>query len=233
MADPSLSELDLQKLSNELRLQQAELEKQNLELLRTKYKLQLSQSRYFELYDLAPVGYFTIDRQGLILEANLTGASLLGGERSALIKKPFSSYIQSENLGLCRSYQKQLFDTGVSQRCELRMLKKTGDQIWAALEGVAAQDKDSGELVLRIVMIDISVRKQAEYELKMSEERLSLALKAAEQGIYDLNVITGEAVVTPEYALMLGYDPGEFHETNAKWIERLHPDDRDPVAAVY
>ena len=76
-------------------------------------------------------------------------------------------------------------------------------------------------------------RKRAEEALRESEERLRLALTAAKQGLYDLNVETGEAVVTPEYALMLGYAPEEFIETNAKWIERLHPDDRVPVAGTY
>mgnify|MGYP003870411351 CR=1 FL=1 len=69
--------------------------------------------------------------------------------------------------------------------------------------------------------------------LRVSEERLRLALAAANQGLYDLNVQTGEAIVNEEYAKMLGYDPATFHETNAAWIERLHPDDREPVAAVY
>ena len=62
---------------------------------------------------------------------------------------------------------------------------------------------------------------------------MRLALEAADQGLYDLNVQTGEAEVSPEYATMLGYDPAEFHETNAAWIERLHPEDHEPVAAVY
>lgn len=69
--------------------------------------------------------------------------------------------------------------------------------------------------------------------LKTSEERLRLALAAANQGLYDLNVQTGEAQVSPEYATMLGYDPATFHETNARWLERLHSDDYDRVAAVY
>lgn len=66
-----------------------------------------------------------------------------------------------------------------------------------------------------------------------SEERLRLALAAADQGMYDLNVQTGETVVNDEYARMLGYDPATFRETNEAWIERLHPEDREPVAAVY
>ena len=66
-----------------------------------------------------------------------------------------------------------------------------------------------------------------------SEERLRLALAAADQGMYDLNIQTGETVVNDEYARMLGYDPATFRETNEAWIERLHPEDREPVAAVY
>ncbi|MBD2027908.1 PAS domain-containing protein [Leptolyngbya sp. FACHB-711] len=69
--------------------------------------------------------------------------------------------------------------------------------------------------------------------LRDSEERLRLALRAANQGLYDLNVQTGDAIVSPEYALMLGYDPETFEETNARWRERLHPDDWEPVSRAY
>lgn len=82
----------------------------------------------------------------------------------------------------------------------------------------------------------VAARDQAEranQALRKSEERLRLALIAAKQGIYDLNVQTGEAVVTPEYAVMLGYDPATFHETNAAWRERLHPDDAATMAHAY
>jgi len=73
----------------------------------------------------------------------------------------------------------------------------------------------------------------SERSVKASEERLRLALSAANQGLYDLNVQTGETIVNDTYAWMLGYDPAEFHETNAFWIERLHPDDKESVAETY
>lgn len=76
-------------------------------------------------------------------------------------------------------------------------------------------------------------RIQTEQSLYDSEERLRLALEAANQGLYDLNVQTGDVLVNPEYARLLGYDPTTFHESSATWMERLHPDDRDPVVAVY
>ncbi|MBS1114610.1 MAG: sensor hybrid histidine kinase [Nitrospirae bacterium] len=83
---------------------------------------------------------------------------------------------------------------------------------------------------IREKMDDLANQNEA---LKESEERLRMALTAANQGLYDLNIKTGEASVSPEYATMLGYDPAEFHETNARWIERLHPDDLERVSETY
>ncbi|MEO1094286.1 MAG: EAL domain-containing protein [Cyanobacteria bacterium J06638_28] len=101
------------------------------------------------------------------------------------------------------------------------------------------------------IAADISDRKQAERlladynqeleqqveertrALQESEERLRLALSATNQGFFDLNLRTGEAIVSPEYAVMLGYDPATFHETEATWRLRLHPDDREQTHQAY
>src|ERR1041385_2345335 len=78
---------------HDLRVHQIELEMQNEELRRTQEELEVSRARYFDLYDLAPVGYFTLNEQGFILEANLTAAKLLGVGRAALVKQPLSRFI--------------------------------------------------------------------------------------------------------------------------------------------
>lgn len=80
---------------------------------------------------------------------------------------------------------------------------------------------------------DITERTKNEMALRENEERLRLSMKATNQGFFDLNIQTGEAIVSEEYATMLGYDPKTFTETNAKWIERLHPDDKERTAKAY
>ena len=76
-------------------------------------------------------------------------------------------------------------------------------------------------------------RERTAAALAASEERLRLALSAADQGLYDLDLRTGATVVNDEYAIMLGHDPAEFHETNADWLDRLHPDDRERVEGAF
>ena len=80
---------------------------------------------------------------------------------------------------------------------------------------------------------DISERRAADEALRESEERLRLALMVARQAMFDLDLTTGQASVSPEYASMLGYDPAGFHESNEEWLERLHPDDRPRIEATY
>jgi two-component system cell cycle sensor histidine kinase/response regulator CckA len=115
------------------------------------------------------------------------------------------------------------------------MIAKRKDGSLFSVAYAASQVRDEAGRITHVMgsFVDITDRKRAEAALKESEERLSLALAASNQGLYDLNVQTGETKVNRQYAMMLGYDPGEFQETNARWVERLHPDDREAVAETY
>jgi PAS domain S-box-containing protein len=117
---------------------------------------------------------------------------------------------------------------------EHRLRTKSGLWIWVMDRGeISERTTDGRPLRVTGVISDITARKQVEKALRESEQRLRLALRAANQGFYDLDLRTGDAVVSPEYATILGYDPAGFKETNDRWLERLHPDDRQRVEAVY
>jgi two-component system, cell cycle sensor histidine kinase and response regulator CckA len=116
---------------------------------------------------------------------------------------------------------------------DLLLLRRDGTHR-AIADSAAPVRNDAGEATgVVVVLSDQTSRHAAREALAESEERLRLALRSANQGLYDLDVQTGDATVSAEYATMLGYDPAAFRETNAAWLERLHPDDREPVARAY
>jgi two-component system, cell cycle sensor histidine kinase and response regulator CckA len=163
---------------HELRVHQIELEMQNEELRRTQEELEVSRARYFDLYDLAPVGYFTLSEHGLILEANLTAAKLLGAARGALVKQPLSGFVVREDQDIHYRHRKQLLDTGAPQSWELRLLRKDAGPFWARVEATRARDDDGGS-VWRAVVSDITESKRTEDE-KAKLEAQNLQLQKAE-----------------------------------------------------
>lgn len=116
---------------------------------------------------------------------------------------------------------------------EYRFLNGDGNYVFVFDRCYIERDAAGAPIRMTGSMMDISDRKRSEEQLMESEQRLRLSLEAGKQGLYDLNVQTGEAVVNDQYALMLGYKPETFKETNAFWIERLHPDDAAVTRKAY
>jgi len=185
----------------ELRVHQIELEMQNDELCRTQTELEVSRARYFDLFDQAPVGYCILSEEGLILEANLAAAAMLGVTRDGLVKQSFISHILKADQDTSYLYSKQIFSTGKPQVCELRMVKKDGALFWVRLEATAVQN-EGGAPVFRIMMSDITAGKQADEELLKSQKIESLGLLAG--GIaHDFNNILMVVMGNISFAKML------------------------------
>jgi PAS domain S-box-containing protein len=166
-----LSFEEMRQSLHELRVHQIELELQNEELRRAQTELEALQSRYFDLYDMAPVGYCTVDEQGLTLRANLTAATLLGMNRSEMVGQPWTKCIHKEDQDIYYRHRQELFNKkATTASCELRLVKKDGSYFWSHLTGTIAQK--SGEApVCRIVMLDITERKQEE-QFRTTVERI-------------------------------------------------------------
>jgi diguanylate cyclase (GGDEF)-like protein/PAS domain S-box-containing protein len=159
------TEADTWRTIHELEVYKIELEMQNEELQRVKDDLEESRAKYFDLYDLAPVGYLTLNPQGVILEPNLTAANLLGIGKSQLVNKPITRFIIQEDQNIYTLHNQELLDTRAPQVCELRLEEKNGDRIWVQLDMNLIKDAASGELLCRVVMSDITSRKQADEAL--------------------------------------------------------------------
>jgi PAS domain S-box-containing protein len=110
---------------------------------------------------------------------------------------------------------------------EFRFHTKDGTVRWVHDHLQVVRRDAEGPVEVSGAWSDVTERRLAADAERTSEQRLQLALQAAQQGLWDLDLDTGTAIVSPEYATMLGYEPGTFVETIAAWMERLHPDDHD------
>ena len=164
-----LSAADVQALIHNLQVHQVELELQNEELRAAHLELQVARDRYADLYNFAPVGYFTLDANGAIVEANLTGATLLNVARSALIGAPLTRFVAPEDQDKYAVYRVQLGQSQEPQQVEIKLVRQADAPFHAQLEGVAAYDQKGRFIQSRIAVSDISERVQAEAVLHESE----------------------------------------------------------------
>ncbi len=184
-----LSSENVQRLIHELQVHQIELEMQNEELRRAQVALEESRDRYEELYDYAPVGYLTLDKNALILEANLSGADLLGMERGRLMNKPLTSFVHKETQDTFYFHSNLVLQTGTRHICEIKLVKPDGGWFHAQLESIGIPDSDGELSRLRTAISDITARKLAEEALQKAhdelehriEERTADLLKTNEQ----------------------------------------------------
>ncbi|MDD5598345.1 MAG: ATP-binding protein [Victivallaceae bacterium] len=163
-----------EKIVEELHIHQIELELQNEELRHTQDRLNSTSARYFELYDLAPVGYCSVNEEGLILEANLAVSNMFGINKDALINQPFTRFIMAEDLDIYYLYRQKLFKDNKTQTCELRILKKDGAMLWGNLTTSFATTVD-GTPVLHIAINDITARKEIEEKLEAAIHKANAA----------------------------------------------------------
>ncbi|MFB2898039.1 PAS domain S-box protein [Aerosakkonemataceae cyanobacterium BLCC-F50] len=171
--------------------------------------------------------------KGPVLEiVNPAFARMHGYSVAEMIGKPILSLFPSDTWAKTVSFMQELNEVGHLTH-ESYHLRKDGTIFPILLDVTMVKDREGNPLYRIATLLDITDRKKAETALLESEERLRLALQAANQGFYDLNIPTGEAIVSAEYAQMLGYEPEEFQETNAKWSERLHPEERETVFQVF
>ena len=158
-------------LVHELQVHQIELEMQNETLRQTQLQLLAMQAWYFDLYDLAPISYCTVNEQGIILEANLATAELLGLARNTVVGQRISKYILKEcqdTYYLCR---KLLDRTGQRQSCELHLVKANGDKFWVNV-AISSAEAINGDAVQRMVLTDITDAKVMALAMHESESRL-------------------------------------------------------------
>jgi two-component system, cell cycle sensor histidine kinase and response regulator CckA len=166
---------------HELKVHQIELELQNEELRRSRAELEVSHERYFDLFDLAPVGYFTLAEDSVILEANLTGGGLLGVARGDLVDRPFTGFVFPEDQDVYYLHRRVVVNTGSPATCELRLVRTDGSTLHALLESAPSLPVED-RATYRTVVSDITERTRAATDRLLLEQRLQQVEKAESLG---------------------------------------------------
>jgi two-component system, NtrC family, sensor kinase len=183
----------IEKLLHELQVHQIELELQNEELHSTQVQLQKSLMEYSELYDFAPVGYFTLGKGGLILEVNLTGSALLTSDRSSLIGNRFQSFLVKEYIDTFHFHERAVFKSGTKQRCEIKVRKTDGTSFDVQLESQGVEDKDGTVTRCRTIVSDITERKRMEDVIRHAHDELEERVRERTAELAEANAqLSGE-----------------------------------------
>jgi len=147
-----------------------DLELRNAELQNDRDRIEPLLEKYTDLYDFAPVGYFSLDESGRIMEANLTGAALLGVERARLIHRPLQRFVAPASRPGFLTFLKRAFAETGKQVCEASLLRAGAGAFWAGFHGLAANTDERGSRKwCRVAVSDITSIKQAEEAQRRAE----------------------------------------------------------------
>jgi len=189
------------------------------------------------LLDTSPEGIFGVDVSGRVRHINAAASTSLGYSREELLQLAVWDLDPTQSPEAWPQTWERLRQAGTLS-LETVHACKSGSEIPVEIQTVMVHF-GSQEFAYGFVR-DIQARKAAEKARKLtdealheSEQRLTLALEAGNQGLFDVNLRTGATTVSPEYARILGHDPWEFRETLEGWMGRIHPLDRAWVEPLF
>lgn len=172
---PGEKRQDVRKLVHLLQVNQVELEHQNQELRIAEQELEASRNKYVDLFDFAPIPYFTLDMRGEIKEVNLSAGKMLGVARNKLIGKNIIAYIPLEEKNMFNGFIKAVFDSPEKQSCKLRVISKDKREFYVSLEAVKSSDTLESDQQCHLALVDLTEYKKLEDAFKkLSEEREEL-----------------------------------------------------------
>jgi PAS domain S-box-containing protein len=217
----NLPVVEMERLIDELRIHQIELEAQNEELRVAKEEASQAVEKYTELYDFAPLGYYSIIPDGTICELNLMGAQMLGVERSNLIKRNIRFFIAPKYLPVFNEFLRKSFESDLKQVCEVKMELSPGSSFYFHFDGLVSEDKQRCFLTA----VDITAIRNATKMLHSNFEILRIAGKAAKYGGWSIDIRKNKLIWSDEVAAILempfGHSP-EFDELISFYTPEWH-----------
>ena len=149
---------NLRRLQHELEVHQIELVMQNEELRQAQAEIAADLERYTDLYEFAPVGYFNLTPDGTIHLVNLTGAALVGRERSKLVGRRLGLLVAVADRRTFSEFLTRVFASKDKQSCELALAVEGRPPLAVRIEATVSPDGQE----CRAVLVDLTERRQAE-----------------------------------------------------------------------
>jgi signal transduction histidine kinase len=224
---------DMQILLDELKLRSLNLERQNKQLCADIIKLQQQQTQLTNIYDLAPIGYFILDKAGYIIDVNNNGANLLEGGKAEFIFARLKNFIPADCAGTYQLFFKQMLSTRARQTCQLKMITKGSSKFYAQLEGITIYTAADAGLNCYIAIVDISDRIQTQQYLAETKDRLELALEAAAAGTWELDLNTMAFYLHGFNYHLCAVKNNQFDGRYKTFISLIHPDDQAMVDCIF
>ena len=197
---------------------------QNEELIDAQLKLEESRRKYLDLYNLAPVGYFTINKDGLIVDVNQTGTIFLGASKSEIIKSAFILYITPHSRHKFFKHIEKIKDSGTIQSCDLELMKLN---MPIHIESKGLFDENGNIKEILVAAIDITKQKIDANELKESEKKFRALIYNSTDLIRILDQDGLIIFDSPSSTRILGYPEGYLIGKSP--LEFIHPDDLENV----
>jgi PAS domain S-box-containing protein len=219
---------DIQELLHQLQVYQIELEMQIDELRKSQEELESERRRFKALYDLAPVGYFILDPNCVILDCNNTGTALLGLDRGKIRGKRFPQFVVKNDSEPFYLFIRKLITSKKKQIAQLKILSQ--DTFFhAQVEGTLVIDPETGAAQCYLAVIDVSQEIIAELKQREMKERLEMALDASSTGTWGIDIETGKVTLDSFSRTIFGLREIDFHGTYRSLMSLVHTDDRNRV----
>jgi len=152
----SVTNKEIQKLVHLLQVNQIELEHQNQELRIAQVELEVSRNKYVNLFDFAPIPYFTLNIDGIIKEVNLIASQMIGIDRNKLVGKRFITFVPLEERDVFNLFISTLFKTHIKNSCKLNIINKGKREFHVRLEGLELEDTLQADQICHIALIDLT-----------------------------------------------------------------------------
>ncbi len=194
---------------------------------RAEQALRESEERYRRIVDTANEGMWLVNPDGNTTLVNVRMADMLGYNPADMIGYPVERFVFPDDIAVFREeFRKR--ELGSSGKYEMRCIRDDGEVRWFFVSASPITGREGRFAGSFAMFTDVTERKEAEAALRLSEERYKLALDAANEGLWDLHIPSGNNHYSPRYYTMLGYEPGEFPTSFEYWkTVMLHPDDAE------